>query len=50
MDCKHCCGTCKWHEIETANTYHDWVCTNDESEFWSDYTAYTDSCPEWEER
>lgn len=47
--CK-CCGTCKWHEIETASTCPDFVCTNEKSEFWSYYTGCTDSCDEFEER
>lgn len=45
-----CCGTCKWHEIDLASTSPDWVCCNEESEFWSDYTAYADCCEEWDER
>lgn len=43
-----CCGTCKWHEYESAG--EDWVCCNDDSRYCSDYTGYGDVCPDWEGR
>lgn len=46
MDCKHCCGTCKWHIYETEND--DWACINKESEYYTDFTGYSDVCDEWE--
>ena len=41
-----CCGTCKYHRF----TDGDWACTNDESEYVTDYTPYDHVCDEWEER
>ena len=42
------CGTCKWHAFE--NIDDDWVCVCDESDHCTDWTDYTDTCEEWEER
>lgn len=50
MEYKECCGTCKWHEIEVASTYPDWVCCNEDSPYYTDYTGYRDACSEWEAR
>lgn len=45
-----CCGTCKWQAQETDSACPDWVCCNENSRYWSDYTGYDDVCPDWEER
>lgn len=42
------CGTCKWHEPEPID--RGWVCCNADSEYCSDWTEFSDSCEEWEER
>ena len=41
------CGTCKWHKHEQLN---DWSCDNHDGEYFGDYTEYSDSCPDYEER
>jgi hypothetical protein len=43
-----CCGTCCWHEHE--NEHDEFVCTNQESEYYSDYTYYEFSCDDYESR
>ncbi len=43
---KKCCGTCKYHEFENIND--GYVCVNDKSENFADWTEYNDSCEEWE--
>lgn len=40
------CGTCRYHR----NDGTDWVCINQDSEYYSDWTEYGDQCEEWEER
>lgn len=47
---KCCCGTCRWHELETASSDQDWVCCNVESIYYTDYTDYDGVCPDWEAR
>lgn len=42
------CGTCKYHEHE--NIDDGWVCVNDKSEYFADWTEYNDTCEEWEGR
>jgi len=42
------CGKCKWHVHEDIDD--GWVCVNDRSEYCTDWTEYTDSCNEFEER
>ena len=42
------CGKCKYHR--TADCKEDWICTNEDSEYYADYTEYTDKCEEFEER
>jgi len=42
------CGKCKWHQHEDIDD--GWVCVNDRSEYCTDWTEYTDSCNEFEER
>ena len=43
-----CCGTCKYHYHK--NIGDGWECVNDKSEYFADWTEYSDSCDEWEER
>ena len=43
-----CCGTCKCHRHEDIGD--GWVCVNDQSEYYADWTGYSDSCEEWEGR
>ena len=40
------CGICKWKRREDG----EWTCGNEDSEMYSDYTAYSDTCAEWEGR
>ncbi len=42
------CGTCKYHEHEDID--NGWVCVNDKSEYFADFTEYNDTCEEWEGR
>ena len=44
---KEVCGRCMWHRYESTG---DWSCNNEDSEFYTDYTEYKDSCDEFEER
>ena len=50
MEHDRCCGTCRWHKVEFASTDPDWVCCNEASVYYADYTGYKDMCPDWEER
>lgn len=43
-----CCGTCAYHRYDRE--MEEWLCRNDESENYADYTDYNDSCIDWEER
>lgn len=43
---EHKCGTCNFHH----NAGDGWVCVNSDSDYCTDYTEYTDSCEDWEER
>lgn len=50
-----CCGTCEYNKygIEgcTDETIDfNWVCSNPESEFYTDYIEYSHVCDDWEER
>ena len=45
---KQCCGTCKYHQFE--NVDDGYVCVNIDSEYFADWTEYSDYCEEWEER
>lgn len=40
------CGTCKYHECDGE----DWICANDQSENYGDWTAYDDECDFYTER
>lgn len=42
------CGTCKYHYHK--NIGDGWKCVNDRSEYFADWTEYSDSCDEWEGR
>lgn len=57
------CGECKHHILETrqypnkrgqiTSTFQvrsGWVCSNSDSDYFADYTEYTDTCPMWEQR
>lgn len=39
-----CCGTCKYHYHK--NICDGWECVNDRSEYFADWTEYSDSCDE----
>jgi len=42
------CGTCRWHcKYRNAD---NWVCVNRESDYYTDFTDYEDSCEDWERR
>ncbi len=43
-----CCGTCKYHGFGKLSD--GFSCVNEQSEYFSDFTEYNDSCEEWEER
>ena len=43
-----CCGTCKCYRHEDIDD--GWVCVNDQSEYYADWTDYSDSFEEWEGR
>lgn len=45
-ECTGHCGTCKYHGYE--HTSKGWVCENEESDYFSDWTEYEDGCEEWE--
>lgn len=42
------CGTCKYHKYEQES--QGWVCVNSNSEYLADWTEYSDTCDEWEEK
>lgn len=44
---EECCGTCRWHRKDIEG---DWVCMNDESDYFTDWTEYDYHCEEWESR
>lgn len=43
---RKCCGTCGWHKYDDDV---DFICSNEESEGYGEYTMYEDSCDCWEE-
>ena len=45
---KEICGECKWHKYEEID--RGYVCTNDKSDYCTDWTEYNDTCEEWEQR
>ena len=42
------CGECKYHTYEPID--RGWVCTNDESDYCTEWTDYTDTCEKFEQR
>lgn len=42
------CGECKWHYPADVNG--NWCCCNKDSDYYTDFTDYTDTCEEWSER
>ena len=46
--CGEVCGTCSYHYYDKEE--ESWVCDNPDSELFTDYTEYQDTCEEWEER
>ena len=42
------CGTCRYHRIN--NRTGEWQCDNPESDYFTDYTDYMDTCPEYMRR
>lgn len=43
---KECCGNCKNHSHDDDG----WICDCDKSEYFSDWTDYSNCCDEYEER
>lgn len=48
MEPERCCGTCRYHYHETIDD--GWVCVNSDSEYYTDFTDYDHTCPDWEAR
>ena len=46
---QECCGNCRWHEKDEQYG-DDWICGNDDSEQFGDYTSWSDGCSEYERR
>ena len=44
---EQCCGTCKFHRTDDSG---EWICVNDVSEYYTDYTERRDYCSDYEER
>ena len=44
----YCCGTCKFSKY--SGKIYDYVCTNEDSEYYGLSIAYQDSCDEQEEK
>lgn len=42
------CGECKWHIRYEHDKY--WSCDNIDSDYYTDYTEYTDTCECFEQR
>ena len=47
VECKECCGTCKYGSYDKTNGY---VCVNDESDYVADFVEYDYSCDFWEQK
>ena len=41
------CGECKYHKCEKPGA---WVCVCKDSDYYTDYTEYTDGCREWTQK
>jgi hypothetical protein len=46
-DNEKCCGTCKYHCYDDE---YEWLCTNDISMNYQNWTEYEDKCEDWESR
>lgn len=44
------CGECKWHRLYEFDKYGQWACGNKDSDYYTDYTEYTDTCDCFEQR
>jgi len=42
------CGKCKYHQHEEIDD--GWVCVNENSRYFTDWTEYEDGCEDYEER
>ena len=47
-DDKQVCGNCKWNAYDREE--NGFYCSNNDSEYESVWTAYDDTCEEWEEK
>lgn len=54
---EHICGECRYHKGEyITNAFNGrrecrgFKCDNEDSEYFTEYTDYTDTCEEWSER
>ena len=45
-----CCGECKYHIYGYVGIYGDYSCNNGESDYYGDFTDYTDTCEYFEQR
>ena len=43
------CGTCKYHRVD-PDSQEDWICANEHTEHYSDWTTYGDTCSDYESR
>lgn len=43
-----CCGNCQYHELEDLS--EDYICANEKSECFAEWTDRYDVCMEWRER
>ena len=63
IEINNICGECKFHRLETksspnkkgqitcsAQVRSGWICVNSESDYFTDFTDYTDTCECFEER
>lgn len=48
MEPERCCWNCHWHQNESIDG--GWVCLNGDSEYFTDFTDYDHTCPDWEEK
>lgn len=47
------CGECRWHKsdkMDNGFAYIGWYCDNVQSEYYTDFTDYSDMCEAWEQR
>lgn len=42
------CGTCQYHRLNSRTD--EWKCDNPESDYFTNYTDYTDTCQEYMRR